>query len=156
LAVVEDGRTILLGRQRLRALLAYLLLHANEPISSDRLIDGVDQGPFFLGKQETSNRESCIVWLKDELHAVKWKDFKINFKRQQHFHDPELPLGFARITHLQEDPKEREAVNQRYVRWWVMQHAHRIVRDFEESTKKEELIPPGSPLDFVPKTFAKS
>jgi DNA-binding SARP family transcriptional activator len=39
LAVVEDGRTILLGRQRLRALLAYLLLHANEPISSDRLID---------------------------------------------------------------------------------------------------------------------
>jgi hypothetical protein len=37
------------------------------------------------------------------------------------------------------------------VRWWVMQHAHRVVRDFEVSTKKEELIPPGSPLDFVPK-----
>ena len=120
----------------------------------DRLIDGVDQTPFFFGKQETSNRESCIVWLKDELHAVKWKDFKINFKRQQHFHDPELPLGFARITHLKDDPKEREAVNQRYVRWWVMQHAHRIVRDFENSVKKEELIPPGSPLDFVPKQFA--
>ena len=109
---------------------------------ADRLIDGVDQSPFFLGKQETSNRESCIVWLKDELHAVKWKDFKINFKRQQHFHDPELALGFARITHLKEDPKERDAVNQRYVRWWVMQHAQRIIRDFEESAKKEELIPP--------------
>ena len=117
----------------------------------DRLIDGVDQSAFFLGKKETSNRESCIVWLKDELHAVKWKDFKINFKRQQHFHDPELPLGFARITHLKEDPKEREAVNQRYVRWWVMQHAQRIIRDFEDSAKKEELIPPGAALDFVPK-----
>jgi arylsulfatase len=35
-----------------------------------------------------------------------------------------------------------------------MQHAQRIVREFEESTKKEELIPPGSPLDFVPKTGA--
>jgi arylsulfatase len=90
------------------------------------------------------------------LHAVKWKDFKINFKRQQHFHDPELPLGFARITHLQEDPKEREAVNQRYVRWWVMQHANRIVRDFETSAKREELIPPGAPLDFVPKTTTVS
>lgn len=119
---------------------------------TDRLIDGVDQSAFFLGQQETSNREACMVWLKDELHAVKWKDFKINFKRQQHFHDPELPLGFARITHLQEDPKEREAVNQRYVRWWVMQHAHRVVRAFEESTKVEEIIPPGSPLDFVPKS----
>jgi hypothetical protein len=67
-----------------------------------------------------------------------------------------LPLGFARITHLKEDPKEREAVNQRYVRWWVMQHAQRIIRDFENSTKKEELIPPGSPLDFVPKKFAEA
>jgi len=122
----------------------------------DRLIDGVDQTEFFTGKKSQSNRESCIVWLKDELHAVKWKDFKINFKRQQHFHDPELPLGFARITHLKEDPKEREAVNQRYVRWWVMQHAHRIVRDFEDSVKKEDLIPPGSPLDFVPEQYAKA
>src|SRR5262249_9727060 len=74
----------------------------------DRLIAGKDQTEFFLGKTKASSRESCMVWLRDELHAVKWKDFKINFKRQQHFHDPELPLGFARITHLQEDPKERE------------------------------------------------
>jgi DNA-binding SARP family transcriptional activator/tetratricopeptide (TPR) repeat protein len=41
LAVVEDGRSIRLDRQRLRALLAFLLLHANEPVSSDRLIDQV-------------------------------------------------------------------------------------------------------------------
>ena len=55
-----------------------------------------------------------------------------------------------------EDPKEREPVNQRYVRWWVMQHAHRVVREFEESKKKEELIPTGSPLDFVPKPYARA
>lgn len=119
-------------------------------VPQDRIIDGVDQSAFFLNQQDNSNREACMVWLNDELHAVKWKDFKINFKRQQHFHDPELPLGFARITHLQEDPKEREAVNQRYVRWWVMQHAHRVVREFEDSVKKEALIPPGSSLDFIP------
>jgi DNA-binding SARP family transcriptional activator len=41
LAVVEDGRVIPLDRQRLRALLGFLLLHGNEPISSDRLIDEV-------------------------------------------------------------------------------------------------------------------
>src|SRR5688572_31728545 len=39
-----------------------------------------------------------------------------------------------------------------YVRWWVMQHAHRAVRDFEESTRREQLIPSGSPIDFVPKS----
>ncbi|HYJ70829.1 MAG TPA: hypothetical protein VEX15_24500 [Nocardioidaceae bacterium] len=91
------------------------------------------------------------MWLNDELHAVKWGQFTINFKRQQHFHDPELPLGFARITNLFEDPKEREAVNQRYVRWWVMQHAQRIIREFEQSKDQEAVIPPGSPLDFVPR-----
>jgi arylsulfatase len=47
-------------------------------------------------------------------------------------------------------------VNQRYVRWWVMQHAHRVVREFEESKKKEELIPTGSPLDFVPRPYARA
>jgi arylsulfatase A-like enzyme len=127
-----------------------LLAFAGCAPPADRLIDGIDQSAFFLGQQDRSNREACIVWLRDELHAVKWKDFKVNFRRQQHFHDPELPLGFARITHLMEDPKEREPVSQRYVRWWVMQHANRIVRDFEQSTATEELIPPGAPLDFVP------
>lgn len=129
-----------------------LLAWAGCETPQDRIIDGVDQSPFFLGEQEDSNREACMVWLNEELHAVKWRDFKINFKRQQHFHDPELPLGFARITHLMEDPKEREPVNQRYVRWWVMQHAHRVVREFEESAKREQLIPTGSPIDFVPET----
>ncbi len=126
-----------------------LLGFAGSAPPKDRLIDGIDQRAFFLGEQARSNRDSCMVWLNDELHAVKWKDFKINFKRQQHFHDPELPLGFARISHLQEDPKVREAVNQRYVRWWVMQHAHRVVHDFDESVKQETIIPPGAPLDFV-------
>ncbi len=129
-----------------------LLAWAGCDVPKDRVIDGADQGPFFLGEQEESGREGCMVWLNDELHAVKWQDFKVNFKRQQHFHDPELPLGFARITHLLEDPKEREPVNQRYVRWWVMQHAHRIVREFEESIRTERPIPTGSPIDFVPET----
>ena len=41
LEVVDDGRPVPLDRRRLRALLAFLLLHANEPLSSDRLIDEV-------------------------------------------------------------------------------------------------------------------
>jgi DNA-binding SARP family transcriptional activator len=41
LEVVEDGRAVPLDRRRLRALLAFLLLHANDLVSSDRLIDEV-------------------------------------------------------------------------------------------------------------------
>jgi len=39
LEVVEDGRPVPLDRRRMRALLAFLLLHANELVSADRLID---------------------------------------------------------------------------------------------------------------------
>jgi len=39
LEVVEDGRLLRFDRRLSRSLLAYLLLHANEPVSADRLID---------------------------------------------------------------------------------------------------------------------
>jgi DNA-binding SARP family transcriptional activator len=41
LEVVDDGRVVPVERQRARAVLAFLLLHANEPVSADRLIDEV-------------------------------------------------------------------------------------------------------------------
>jgi arylsulfatase len=123
---------------------------AQAELPGDRVIDGIDQSPLLLGRQDTSDREGCMVWLNEELHAVKWGQFKVSFKRQQHFHDPEMPLGFARIINLLEDPKEREAVNQTHVRWWVMQHARRLIRQFEQSVEAEPLIPAGAPLGFVP------
>jgi DNA-binding SARP family transcriptional activator len=47
LEVVDQGRRLPLGAAKQRALLAVLLLHANEVVSSDRLIDGLwgDQPP---------------------------------------------------------------------------------------------------------------
>ncbi len=127
-----------------------LLGWAGCQIPDDRVIDGIDQGALLLGRQQASARDGCLVWLNDELHAVKWGNFKVSFKRQQYFHAPELPLGFARIVNLLEDPKEREPVNQTYVRWWVMQHARRLVRQFEQSVEREALVPAGAPLSFVP------
>src|SRR5439155_5669070 len=41
LEVIEDGHVLDLGGQKQRALLAVLLLHANEVVSSDRLIDAL-------------------------------------------------------------------------------------------------------------------
>ena len=44
LEVVADGRVVRLNAAKPRALLAILLLHANEPVSSDRLIDDLWAG----------------------------------------------------------------------------------------------------------------
>ena len=43
-------------------------------IPKDRPIDGVDQLDFFLGKQETSNREGFPPYVADRLSAVKWRN----------------------------------------------------------------------------------
>ena len=46
LEVVEDGRPVSIRRGKEQALLAYLLLHANEIVPSDRLIDALwDERP---------------------------------------------------------------------------------------------------------------
>jgi hypothetical protein len=37
----------------------------------DRAIDGVNQLPFFEGKQTTSNRESMLLYANAQLLAVK-------------------------------------------------------------------------------------
>src|SRR3954462_7343503 len=41
LEVLDEGRVVVLGGSKQRALLALLLLHANETLTADRLIDGL-------------------------------------------------------------------------------------------------------------------
>jgi len=37
-----------------------------------------------------------------------------------------------------------------YLHTWVLSHVGRIIEDFQDSVKREPLIPAGAPLDFVP------
>jgi hypothetical protein len=40
-------------------------------------MDGLDQGAFFTGKQEKSNRESLISFIGEEVAAVRWRAYRI-------------------------------------------------------------------------------
>ena len=49
-------------------------------VPSDRAIDGVNQLPFFEGKQAKSNRESFLYFAPDgQVRAVKWGDWKLHY-----------------------------------------------------------------------------
>ncbi|MGQ0752323.1 MAG: arylsulfatase, partial [Betaproteobacteria bacterium] len=48
---------------------------AGATVPGDRPIDGVDQLDFFLGRQEKSNREGFLYYIKNELRAVKWRNW---------------------------------------------------------------------------------
>lgn len=128
-----------------------LLLWAGLQVPNDRIIDGVDQRPFFEGKQASSNREGFPYWLGSELYGVKWHNFKLVLMEQTTLTDPALRLPNPHLTNLDTDPKEREPIDYSYIHTWVGTHVAKILEDYGNSVKREELIPAGAPLDFGPK-----
>ena len=117
----------------------------------DRVIDGKDQSSFLYGEQESSNREGFIFWNGPKMYGVKWQNFKLVFVKQMYFTDPAQELGFPHLINLKTDPKEREAFDQRYFHSWTLAHFGRLLAEYQESVKREPLIPAGAPLDYVPK-----
>jgi arylsulfatase A-like enzyme len=135
-------------------LFATLLGWTGGEVPSDRVIDGIDQAPFFEGEQETSNREGCLVWVRERLHAVKWRNFKVIYVRQRYFDEEARTLTNPHTVNLAIDPKERENYNQQLLHTWVPSHTGRLIQQFEASVKREPLIPAGAPVDYVPKPSA--
>jgi arylsulfatase len=127
-----------------------LLNMAGLEVPDDREIDGIDQSPFFYGEQEESNRDGFIFWNGEKMYGVKWRNFKLALVEQKYFTDPALPLGFPHIINLITDPKEREPFNPVYLHTWTLAHFGRLIAEFQASVKREQLIPGGAPLDFVP------
>jgi arylsulfatase A-like enzyme len=129
-----------------------ILLWAGLEVPGDRVIDGVDQRAFFEGKQVASNREGFPFWLGSELYGVKWHNFKLVLVKQKTLTDPALRLPNPHLINLDTDPKEREPLDYPYLHTWVGAHVGKIIEDFQQSVRREPLIPVGAPLDFVPKT----
>jgi arylsulfatase A-like enzyme len=118
---------------------------------ADRIIDGKDQAAFFRGETESSARDGVIIWVGDQMHGVKWKDFKVLVKQTRYFFDAAPPLGFIKIINLIKDPKEREPIDPEYYSSWVAVHVGHILKEFKESVAREPVIPAGAPLEYVPK-----
>ncbi|WP_380057516.1 sulfatase-like hydrolase/transferase [Falsihalocynthiibacter sp. SS001] len=127
-----------------------IALWAGAEVPQDREIDGLDQREFFEGKTDLSAREGFPYWMGEVMYGVKWRNFKVVSVLQRTFTDPALRLATPHIINLEVDPGERKPYNFPYIHSWVAAHAGRIVADFKQSTLREELIPLGAPVDFIP------
>ena len=118
----------------------------------DRIIDGVDQLDFFTGVQATSNRESVIVYVGDEIYGVKWRNYKMMSKEiDQAFADPTRQYGVPLIYDLHTDPKERNPLNSiwyhnSWIRWPASAH---LVKHLQ-SLATEPPIAPGTLDPYTP------
>lgn len=108
----------------------------------DRLIDGVDQTGFLLGKQEKSNREGFPCYVGDTLYAVKWRHWKAHFVAHEYMFDAPQRLPNQRLHNLIDDPRERHSIAS--MNTWVYHPVMKIADDFQASLKQEPPIPPGT------------
>jgi hypothetical protein len=127
-----------------------LINWAGTKVPDDRIIDGLDQRNFFEGKQKNSTREGFPYWMGETMYGVKWQNFKVVFVTKKTFADPEEKLATPWLINLDVDPKEEKPYDYPYLHTWVMAHVGKILIEYQQSIKKEPLIPAGAPLDFVP------
>ena len=119
---------------------------ADAEVPNDRPMDSLDQSDFFLGKSEKSAREGFPIWGADLLLAVKWRNWKLHFYKQDTMFDPPVKLGIPFIINLYTDPREEKPT----VDSWVVTPMLKIVGAFQASTKNNPLIPMGTPDPYRP------
>ena len=115
---------------------------AGGKVPDDRVIDGVDQTDFLLGKQEKSNREGVIVYMGNDVWGVKWRNWKVNLKEQQNILSETLDYGMPRIYNLLKDPGETQ--NVLFPETWVPKAALGQLGAHVVSLGKEPPIKPGT------------
>ena len=123
-----------------------------QKVPEDRIIDGVDQTDFLLGKQQNSQREHVIVYVGNELYGIKWRNYKMMMKEiDQAFADPTRSYGVPLIYDLHVDPKERNALNSKwYHSGWIRWPAGDYIVKHAMSLRKEPPISPGTPDPYEP------
>lgn len=127
---------------------ATLARFAGAEVPTDRPFDSLDQSDFILGKTEKSAREAFPIWCADRLQAVKWRNWKLHFIRQDTMFDPPVKNPVPTIFNLYTDPREEKPT----VDSWVVRPVLNVVGEFEESVKQHPLIPMGTPDPYRPET----
>ena len=126
---------------------------AGAPLPDDRPIDGVDLVPFLRGERTTSGRESVLCFVGDDLHAVKWRNWKLHLIWQEYMLDPPVRLSVPRAFNLYDDPRERHDIFLP-ANTWVRRPAMEAVAAFQSSLAEHPIIAPGTPDPYSPESTA--
>lgn len=121
---------------------------AGADVPNDRPVDGIDQCDFFCGRAARSSREGVVFYIKTELRAVKWRNWKMHLVWEREPNEGPIHLETPYLFNLIQDPKEETDLNTSAS--WARTPIRRLLNDFQETLKKYPPIPPGAPDDFDP------
>ena len=111
------------------------------PIPQDRPIDGVDQTDFFTGASAASPREGFLFYIKNDLRAVKWRDWKLHFYWEPEVNEGKGKLESPYLFNLKQDPKEESDIL--IFNTWVLGPILKMVQAFNQSCIAHPNTPPG-------------
>lgn len=110
-------------------------------LPEDRVMDGVDQSDFFMGKSKQSARDSMVIYIGNTLFGVKWKNWKLLLKELDRASYAVRDLAYPSVYNLLVDPKE-EVPELNYLNdTWVDFPLYKVLEDHQESIAND----PGAP-----------
>ncbi|MCM0036436.1 MAG: arylsulfatase [Burkholderiaceae bacterium] len=122
---------------------------AEVAVPQDRPIDGVNQLSFLKGETQASAREGFVFFIKNEMRAAKWRDWKMHFVWEKEPNEGANHLETPYLFNLVQDPKEETDVSS--TQGWVRGPIRKMINAFQDSLKQNPPIPPGAPDSFLPK-----
>ena len=117
-------------------------------VPDDRIIDGVDQLDFFLGKQKKSNREGFIVYNNDDVYGYKWRNWKMHLVELENMNSEPRKLNIPRAYNLISDPKEEYNVSTEAT--WILPVIFKKIVEFQKTLVQEPPIELGTPDPYKP------
>lgn len=125
-----------------------ILAAAGIPAPADRPVDGLDLTPFLLGQAAKSPREGFVYYIKEQLRAIKWRDWKMHLLWEVEPNTGVTHLEVPYLFNVVQDPKEETDVNS--TQGWVRGPMRRLQLAFQQSLEQHPRVPPGAPDDWVP------
>ncbi|PVH83155.1 alkaline phosphatase-like protein [Cadophora sp. DSE1049] len=106
------------------------------PIPEDRPIDGVNQLPFFMDPlNKKSFRDGFLFYIKNDLRAIKWRDWKLHLYWEPQVNEGKGKLESPYLFNTVRDPKEESDVLA--YNTWTLQPILKMQAQFFKSLKKD-------------------
>ncbi|KAI0025910.1 alkaline phosphatase-like protein [Xylariomycetidae sp. FL0641] len=117
-----------------------LISIAGATMPDDRPIDGIDQTEFITNPTTTkSKREGFLFYIKEELRAMKWRDWKMHLIWEPEVNKSSGKLESPYLFNLVRDPKEQSDILP--YNTWVRQPMLKMRSAFEKSLKYDPAPP---------------
>lgn len=113
-------------------------------------IDRLSSEGMRLLNKEKSGRDGLVVFVADDLRAVKWHDWKVHFAWAPTKYSPvERYSTVLKVVDLTRDPREERQVAEPF-NGWLQFKALPLLGHMQATMKTYPNIPVGTPKDFVP------